>query len=146
MPVGEGLTIVIVLLLAEAEVSEGHFPVGCGGDIVDAAAGYGGKAEVLRDDGQNWLAIAPLRVVDGSEGLVVVAAPLGFSEAGVATECYPVCDRADKRISGGSGGKVSNVVKHAIGDHLLTFMNYFVFLNSIGHYFYVVNVGLVGTG
>jgi hypothetical protein len=34
-------------------------------------------------------------------------------------------------------------VKHAIRDHLLTFRNRFVFLNSIGHYFNVVNVDLV---
>ncbi len=34
-------------------------------------------------------------------------------------------------------------MKHAIGDHLLTFRNSFVFLNSIGHYFNVINVDLV---
>ena len=140
------MPIVIVFLLAEAEGGEGDIGVGCGGDIVDASSCCGGEAEVFGDDGQCWLSIAPIRVIDGGEGLVVVVAPLGFSEAGVAAEGYPVCNRADERIHGGAGGEVSDVVKHAIGDHLLTFRNYFVFFNRIGHYFNVVYVGLVRTG
>ncbi len=95
------MTIVIVFLLAEAESGEGDIGVGCGGDIVDASSCCGGKAEVLGDNGQCRLAIAPIRVIDGGEGLVVIVAPLGFLEAGVAAEGYPVCNRVDERIRGG---------------------------------------------
>ncbi len=95
-PVGEGLAIVIVFLLAEAECSEGDVVVGCGGNVVDGTPCGGGEAEVFHDDGHRGLAIAPIRVCDGFEGLVVVAAPLGFSEAGVAAECYPGCNCADE--------------------------------------------------
>jgi len=53
---------------------------------VDASSRRGGEAEVLGDDGQCRLAIAPIRVIDGCEGLMMVVAPLGFSESGIAAE------------------------------------------------------------
>ena len=61
----------------------------------------------------------------------MVAAPFRFVEAGVAAECTPVCDCADKRVLGGTGGEVSNVVKHAVRDRLVTFRNCFVFLIAL---------------
>ena len=51
-PVGDCLTIVIVLLLAETEGREGDVIVWCGGNVADAASCSGGEAEVLCDDGQ----------------------------------------------------------------------------------------------
>jgi hypothetical protein len=32
---------------------------------------------------------------------VVVAAPLGLAEAGVAAQCYPICDHAYQGVLGG---------------------------------------------
>lgn len=90
--IGEGLAIVIVFLLAKTECREGDVIVRRGVDVVDATSCSGGEAEVLSNDRHGWLAIAPVRVVDGVEGLVMVATPFGFSETGVAAECDPVCD------------------------------------------------------
>ncbi len=138
--VGEGLTIVIVLLLTEAQGGEGDIGVGCGADIVDAAACGGGETEVLHDGGQCIRPVTPIGVVDGGVEVVVVATPLGFSEAGIAAEYYPVCERADQRVLGGAGREVRDVMKHTIGDHLLTFRNSFVLFDGIGHHFNIVNV------
>jgi len=44
------------------------------------------------------------------------------------------------------GGKVCDVVKHAVGDHLLTFRNCFVFFNGIRHYFNIIYVRSVRAG
>ena len=46
-PVGEALTIVIVLLLAEAEGGEGDGIVGRGSDVVHAASGGRREAEIF---------------------------------------------------------------------------------------------------
>ena len=75
-PVGECLTIVIVLLLAEAQSHEGDIVVGRGVDIVDALACGRSKAEVLCNDGQRIGPVAPVGVVDGGVEVVIVTAPL----------------------------------------------------------------------
>ena len=77
--VGEGLTIVIVLLLAKAKRREGDDVVGGSIDIVDASTSGGGKAEVLVDDWQRVGPVAPGGVVDGGVEVMVVASPLGFA-------------------------------------------------------------------
>jgi hypothetical protein len=69
---------------------------------VDAAACGGSETEVLHDGGQRIGAIAPVGVVDGGVGVVVVAAPLGFRKAGVAAQYDPVGDRADQLVFGGA--------------------------------------------
>jgi hypothetical protein len=97
-PVGECLTNVIVLLLAEAQGCEGDIVIGRGMDVMGVAAGDRSEAEVLCIDGQRIGSVAPVGVVDGGVELVIVAAPFRFSEAGVSAECYPVCDRANQRV------------------------------------------------
>ena len=89
-------------LLAEAQSREGDIVVGCGVDVVDASACDRSEAEVLRDDGQRIGPVAPVGVVDGGVEVVIVAAPLRFAEAGVAAKCYPVCDRTNQRVLGGT--------------------------------------------
>jgi hypothetical protein len=69
---------------------------------VDAAACGGSETEVLHDGGQRIGAIAPVGVVDVGVGVVVVAAPLGFSTTGVAAQYDPVGDRTDKQVFGGA--------------------------------------------
>jgi hypothetical protein len=96
MPVGECLTIVIVLSLVEAQSREGDIIVGRGVDVVDASACDRSKAEVLRDGGQRIGPVTPVGVVNGGIEGVIVASPLGFADAGVAAKCYPVCDRANE--------------------------------------------------
>jgi hypothetical protein len=76
VPVGDGLTIVIVPLLAEAERCEGDGIVRRDIDIVDASACGGCKAEVLCNDRQRVGLVAPVGVVDGGEAVMVVTAPL----------------------------------------------------------------------
>jgi hypothetical protein len=49
-------------------------------------------------------AVAPVGVFDGGEGVVVVAAPFGLAEAGIAAECDPVRDHADELVFLGTGG------------------------------------------
>jgi hypothetical protein len=63
-PVGECLTIVIVLLLAEAQSCEGDIVVGHSVDVMDASACDRSEAEVLRDDGQ---CIGPVALVGGRD-------------------------------------------------------------------------------
>ena len=75
-PVGECLTIVIVLLLAETQSREDDAVVGHGVHVVNPAAGDGGEAEVLRDDGQHIEPVAPVGIVDSGVDVVIVAAPL----------------------------------------------------------------------
>ncbi len=110
---------------------------------MDASACDRSEAEVLHDDGECIGLVAPVGVVDGGVEVMIVATPLRFSEAGIAAEYYPVCERADQRVRGGAGSSVRDVMKHAIRDHLLTFRNSFVFLDSIGHYFNVIDVNVV---
>jgi hypothetical protein len=63
-------------LLVEAQSREGDVAVGSGVHVVDALAGDGGEAEVLRDDGQRVRPVAPVGVVNGGVDVVIVAAPL----------------------------------------------------------------------
>ena len=62
-------------------------------------------------------------------------------ESGVTTEGNPVNNGADKGVLGGMCCELSDAVKHAVGDHLLTFRYCFVLLNVIGHYFNILQVG-----
>jgi len=72
--VGQGLSIVIFFLFEETERGEDSVAVVDGGDVVDASTGDGGEAEVLYDKGQCARAVAPVGIVDGGEGVVMVAA------------------------------------------------------------------------
>ena len=81
--VSESLTVVIVFLLAKAKVREGDVDVRDRGEVVNSAASGGGEGEVFDDNWQCRWAVAPVWVVDRSEGLVVVAAPFGLAEASV---------------------------------------------------------------
>ena len=102
LPVGEALTVVIVLLLAEAEGGEGDIVVGRGGDVVHGASGGRREAEVFCDDGQGIRAVAPVGVADGCEVVVIVAAPLRFTESCVTSERYPVRNHVNQRVLGGA--------------------------------------------
>ena len=85
--------------------------------------------------------MAPVGVINGGKGVVVVRSPLRFSEPCVATEGDPIDNGVDEGVVGCAPGKGSNVVKHAIGDHLLMFRYSFVLLDSIGHYFNGIDIG-----
>ena len=101
-PVGEALTVIIVLLLAEAEGGEGDGIVWRGGNVVHAAPGGRREAEIFSDNGQCIGVAALVRIADGREVVVIVAAPLGLPEARVAPERYPVCYGANQRVLGGA--------------------------------------------
>jgi hypothetical protein len=63
-------------LLAEAKSCEGDIVVRHGVDVVDASAGDGGEAEVLRDDRQLIGPVTSVGVIDGGMEVVIVATPL----------------------------------------------------------------------
>ncbi len=73
--VHESLAIAVVLLLAKAEGGERDAFVWQRRKVVYPASRVGGKAEVTENDGQHRRVIAPIRVIDGVKGVVVVGAP-----------------------------------------------------------------------
>ncbi len=60
MPIGESLTVVIVLLFADAYGCEDDVDVGNMVDVAEARAGSCSKAEVIRNNCQRGCACAPL--------------------------------------------------------------------------------------
>ena len=84
--------------------------------------------------------MAPVWVVDGGKGVVVVRTPFRFLEPCVATEGDPINDGLHERVVRCSLGEGGNVMEHAVQDHLLTFRYSFVLLDSISHYFNVINI------
>jgi hypothetical protein len=75
-PVGEGLTIVIILLLAEVQSCEGDNIIGRGVQVVDLTAGDLCGLEVFHYMRQCIGPVAPVGVVDGGIVVAIVATPL----------------------------------------------------------------------
>ncbi len=96
---------VIVLLLVEAEGGEHNAVVGRRCQVMYPESEVGGEAKVAGNDRQRRWEIAPIGVIDGVDGVVMVGAPFQFSESGVTAGGDPVCYCADEGVLRGTCGK-----------------------------------------
>ena len=72
MAIGEGLAIVIVLLLAEAQCHENDVVGSQECRVMYVASSIGGEVEVAHNDRQCCRVIAPVGVIGCGEGVMVV--------------------------------------------------------------------------
>ena len=98
----ESLAVVIVLLFSEAKGSEGDASVWRRRQVRYPSSGFCCEAEVVGDDRQRRRPIAPIGVIDGVEGVVVVGTPFRFSETSVTAEEDPVHHSAGEGVPGGT--------------------------------------------
>ena len=99
------------------------------------------ESEVAGDDGQRRRAMATVGAIDGGKGDMVIRAPLQFPEPHLATEGDPVADGTDEGVFRCAFREGSDVVYHAVRDHLIMFRYCFILFNGIGCYFNVINIG-----
>ncbi len=92
------MTVVIVLLFANAHGCEGDVGVGDMADVVEARASSCSEAEVIRDNCYRGCACAPLWIGYFFEVHWVVVAPFRFVESRVGSKNNPICDGADKGV------------------------------------------------
>ena len=130
VPVGELLTVVIILLFADAQ--------GCVGDI--DISGLVNVQVALSNDHYGCFMHVPLWVGYLCKVLWMVIAPFRFAEACVGSQDDSVSDGMDKGVLGCVLCKLGHEVEHAVRDHFLAFWYIFVFFNCVSHYFNVIYV------
>ena len=71
-------------------------------EVMSVLDGYSGEAEVLGNDRQCHGAIAPVRVVDGVEEVLMVGAPLRLLKTCIAAHDDPVDNGMDEGVHRGA--------------------------------------------
>jgi hypothetical protein len=130
--IGDGLEVIIVLLMPVEDSAVTHLLNGEGGHIGELDAGGTEEGELLGNE-RDCIRSGPKGVLDAGVGGVMVIAPFAFAKTLVTAQKSPVTEGSSVAIGGRCAGARNDLDHHGVVDHFTTNGHMLIFLDGISH-------------